>query len=77
MSRTAKVTLVASMLFCGVTVWGVHYLQNWERETMYQGVIRDDARRAEKLKKREEELRESARKQSVYESVQKVQTSSP
>jgi protein PET117 len=39
---------------------------------MYQGVVRDDARRQDKMKKREEEFRESQRKRELYERVQKV-----
>jgi protein PET117 len=39
---------------------------------MYQGVVRDDARRLEKMKQREEELRESQRKRELYERVQAV-----
>jgi protein PET117 len=30
MSRAAKATLVGSVILCGVTVWGVHYLQRKE-----------------------------------------------
>jgi protein PET117 len=39
---------------------------------MYQGVIRDDKRRAEKMKRREEELKVSAKRRELYESVQTV-----
>jgi protein PET117 len=39
---------------------------------MYQGVVRDDARRREKMQQREEELRESQRKRELYERVQTV-----
>lgn len=41
---------------------------------MYQGVIRDDARRLEKMKQREGELRESQRKRELYERVQSIRT---
>ena len=40
---------------------------------MYSGVLRDDARRAAKLREREEALKESREKQRLYESVQHVQ----
>jgi hypothetical protein len=43
-------------------------------QTMYQGVVRDDARRSEKMKQREDELRESQRKRELYERVQSVRT---
>jgi protein PET117 len=39
---------------------------------MFQGVIRDDARRLEKMRQREEEFRESSRKREMYEQVQNV-----
>jgi len=71
-THRAKIVLGISVLFCGFSVWSVHWLQNFERKTMYQGVIRDDQRRAEKMRKREEELKESAKKRVVYESVQSI-----
>jgi protein PET117 len=43
---------------------------------MYKGVLRDDARRLEKMRQREEELRESQRKRELYERVQTVPTGS-
>ena len=39
---------------------------------MYKGVLRDDERRAEKMRQREEELQESLRKRESYERVQSV-----
>ena len=39
---------------------------------MYQGVLRDDARRKEKMRQREAELEESQRKRALYEQVQHV-----
>ncbi|KAF9785189.1 hypothetical protein BJ322DRAFT_1005953 [Thelephora terrestris] len=72
MSRTAKATLVAAVTFCSVTIFTVHYMQRQERETMYQGVVRDDARRLEKHKQREGALQESLRRRELYERVQTV-----
>ena len=43
---------------------------------MYKGVLRDDARRQEKMRQREDELRESLRKRELYERVQRVSTES-
>ncbi|PAV19619.1 cytochrome c oxidase assembly [Pyrrhoderma noxium] len=62
MSRAARVTLAASFVLAAGTIFGVHYLQNAERETMFKGVLRDDERRKEKMLQREAELRESQRK---------------
>lgn len=39
---------------------------------MYQGVLRDDERRREKMKQREADLQESLRKREEYERVQPV-----
>ncbi|EJD07620.1 uncharacterized protein FOMMEDRAFT_164549 [Fomitiporia mediterranea MF3/22] len=72
MSRAARITLAVSALFAVGTIVGVHYMQQAEHETMYKGVIRDDARRQEKIRQREEELRESQRKRELYEHVQPV-----
>ncbi|KDQ19475.1 hypothetical protein BOTBODRAFT_28051 [Botryobasidium botryosum FD-172 SS1] len=74
MSRAARATLTASLVFAAVTVWGVHYIQTKEREIMYQGVVRDEARQAAKRKQREREelLAESLKKRELYESVQSV-----
>ncbi|KAI0917850.1 hypothetical protein AcW1_006873 [Taiwanofungus camphoratus] len=72
MSRVAKITLVSSLLASAVIIWGVHFLQNTERETMYKGVLRDDERRREKMRKREEELQESLQKREMYERIQSV-----
>lgn len=41
-------------------------------QTMYQGVLRDDARRLEKHRQREDALEESLRKRELYERVQTV-----
>lgn len=43
-------------------------------KTMYQGVLKDDERRKEKLKKREADLQESLRKRAEYERVQTVRS---
>ncbi|WVQ98562.1 hypothetical protein IAU59_005688 [Kwoniella sp. CBS 9459] len=48
MSRAAKVFLASSVALSGVTVWGVHYIQKMESDNMYQGVLKDEARLAEK-----------------------------
>ena len=91
MSRTAKATLAATVTFCSITIFTVHYMQRQEREvcvtfqarssysflilttqTMFQGVLCDDARRLEKHKQQEEALQESLQKRELYEKVQTV-----
>jgi len=68
----AKITLLSSVALSSFTIWFVHRQQGQERETMYQGVLRDDERRREKMRRREEDLEESRRKQEIYERVQRV-----
>ncbi|GAA6002507.1 hypothetical protein JCM10207_001155 [Rhodosporidiobolus poonsookiae] len=74
MSRTAKALFMGSVVFCGVSIWGVHMIQVRERETMYAGVIRDEARLAAKRAQRARELEfeDQARKRAYLESVQRV-----
>ncbi|WWD15710.1 hypothetical protein CI109_100132 [Kwoniella shandongensis] len=48
MSRSAKLFLASSFAIAGTTVWGVHWLQKWESDNMYQGVVKDEARVAAK-----------------------------
>ncbi|KAI0053172.1 hypothetical protein FA95DRAFT_937163 [Auriscalpium vulgare] len=74
MSRAAKATLIGSLLVSGLVVWGVHYQQQQEHERMYQGVLRDDERRREKMKQREDDYIQSQRKREIYERVQRVGT---
>ncbi|KAH9840061.1 uncharacterized protein C8Q71DRAFT_745652 [Rhodofomes roseus] len=72
MSRPAKITLVSALCASAFVIWGVHFLQIRERETMFQGVLRDDERRREKTRQRELDLQESHRKREIYERVQSV-----
>ncbi|GAA5857483.1 hypothetical protein JCM8547_009295 [Rhodosporidiobolus lusitaniae] len=74
MSKTAKAIFGAAVLFAGASIYGVHMIQVQERETMFAGVIRDEARLAAKRaqKARELEFEEQARKRAYLESVQAV-----
>ncbi|KZV96811.1 hypothetical protein EXIGLDRAFT_765046 [Exidia glandulosa HHB12029] len=72
MSRAAKATLAASVVITSLVVYGVHWLQESERQAMYMGVVRDDERRKQKQLQRQQELEESQRKRAVYEAVQPV-----
>ncbi|KAI9433433.1 hypothetical protein BJY52DRAFT_1337294 [Lactarius psammicola] len=77
MSRAAKATLVASIVVSSLTVWGVHYIQKQEHETMYKGVLRDDERRRRKMGERGEDLLRSQQKREIYERVQRVEAVVP
>ncbi|KAJ1591188.1 hypothetical protein NDA11_006897 [Ustilago hordei] len=70
MSRPAKFTLAASVLVSGLTVWGVHYMQEREREVMYRGVERDEERQAEKKRKRLLDLQINQEKEAAYQKIQ-------
>ncbi|KAF9477597.1 hypothetical protein BDN70DRAFT_810420 [Pholiota conissans] len=70
--RRAKATLAGAVLFCTLTIVAVHFQQHQERSTMYQGVLRDDERRHEKMRQRQEDLEASQRKRELYERVQAV-----
>ncbi|KAI9479185.1 hypothetical protein BX667DRAFT_495740 [Coemansia mojavensis] len=54
MSKAAKLTFAGSCAFAVGTIWFVHKAQEWERASMYQGVVRDQERKAQ----REQNLRE-------------------
>ncbi|KAF9530463.1 hypothetical protein CPB83DRAFT_892742 [Crepidotus variabilis] len=71
----AKATLAAAVVFSSFTIWAVHYQQHQERDNMYQGVLKDDERRREKMKQREEAFQTSQKKREIYESVQTVSKS--
>ncbi|KAF8916017.1 hypothetical protein CPB85DRAFT_1199847, partial [Mucidula mucida] len=73
MSLAAKATFVGACAVSAFTIWAVHHQQTQERENMYQGVIKDDARRREKMQQRQQAFDESQRKRELYESVQKVE----
>ncbi|WFD44232.1 hypothetical protein MPSI1_002898 [Malassezia psittaci] len=51
MSRAAKATLLGSIVATVSIVWGVHFLQREERNTMYKGVQRDEVRQQERLQR--------------------------
>ncbi|KAI0705159.1 hypothetical protein BC835DRAFT_558119 [Cytidiella melzeri] len=76
MSRLAKTTFLGSIVLSAGIIYGVHHMQRQEAETMYKGVLRDDERRRDKMRKREEELVESQRKRALYEAVQQVPSQS-
>ncbi|WVN88998.1 uncharacterized protein L203_104214 [Cryptococcus depauperatus CBS 7841] len=48
MSVAAKTFFAGAILISATTVWGVHYLQKWEYNNMYQGILKDEARLAAK-----------------------------
>ncbi|TRM57941.1 hypothetical protein BD626DRAFT_411335 [Schizophyllum amplum] len=71
-SRRAAITLGTVVFLSSLTVWGVHYQQESEREAMYQGVLKDDARRREKMLQRQLDFEESKKKREIYERAQSI-----
>ncbi|EPQ27421.1 uncharacterized protein PFL1_04959 [Pseudozyma flocculosa PF-1] len=76
MSRAAKATLIGSVLVSGLTVWGVHFMQTKEREVMYRGVQRDEARQAEKKRQRQLDLELNQKREEEYQKMQPTAASS-
>ena len=71
MQRREREVRVFAQIFFG---WESHFSRRWtaDRQVMHQGVLRDDARRAARLREREEALEASREKHRAYERVQKV-----
>ncbi|KAL1931255.1 hypothetical protein VTP01DRAFT_10392 [Rhizomucor pusillus] len=72
MSTRAKMTLGASIVLCCGTIYGVHYLQIYEKELMRQGLEKDDERRR-KLLQRQENMRELEEQQALHRELLKTQ----
>lgn len=49
------------------------FTQSTTLQNMYKGVLRDDERRLEKMRKREEDLQASLQKRELYEKLQPLQ----
>ncbi|KAJ1854811.1 hypothetical protein LPJ73_002424 [Coemansia sp. RSA 2703] len=48
MSKAAKLTFLGSCVFAVGTIWFVHKAQDMERASMYEGVLRDKERKAQR-----------------------------
>ncbi|KAJ2582377.1 hypothetical protein GGF44_001316 [Coemansia sp. RSA 1694] len=70
MSTAAKTTFAASCLYAVGTIWFVHRMQEQERATMYQGVVRDKERRAAQ---REQNQREYTETRALHAELTKEQ----
>ncbi|KAJ1730970.1 hypothetical protein LPJ72_004189 [Coemansia sp. Benny D160-2] len=70
MSRAAKITFACSCLFAAGTIVFVHKSQELERESMYQGVIRDQERRSQQ---REQNIREFDETRALHAELVKTQ----
>ncbi|BFZ56347.1 hypothetical protein PYCC9005_003393 [Savitreella phatthalungensis] len=44
MSRASKITLGVSLLTTSAIIFGVHYVQEADKQAMHQGVLSDEAR---------------------------------
>ncbi|KAI9032614.1 hypothetical protein CLU79DRAFT_727113 [Phycomyces nitens] len=72
MSTPAKITLGASVAFCCATVWGVHYLQTYEKELLRKGLEKEQDRRDKKEQQRINML-ELEEQRALHEALLKTQ----
>ncbi|KTW25999.1 hypothetical protein T552_03271 [Pneumocystis carinii B80] len=56
MSKAAKITFFTTATLTLCIVGGVHYIQNQEKEKLYAGVLRDEAREAIRKERQEERI---------------------
>ncbi|CAO3690169.1 unnamed protein product [Umbelopsis vinacea] len=76
MSTRAKITLAGSFVFCGFTIWGVHYLQRYEKELMRAGLVREEERQQRKLQQQANKEELDAQK-LLHEQLIKSQSVKP
>ncbi|KAF8948220.1 hypothetical protein BGZ47_006020 [Haplosporangium gracile] len=73
MSTKAKMTLGVTTLLTVATVYGVHYQQMSEKETMRLGIIKDEERVAKK-KRQDDNVFELAVQQELQRKMLEEQT---
>ncbi|KAF9293342.1 hypothetical protein BKA57DRAFT_530335 [Linnemannia elongata] len=73
MSTKAKMTLGITTLLTVATVYGVHYQQMSEKETMRLGIIKDEERVAKK-KRQDDNVLELAVQQELQRKMLEEQT---
>ncbi|KAI1306275.1 hypothetical protein EDD11_004829 [Mortierella claussenii] len=73
MSTKAKMTLGITTFCTIATVWGVHYQQMSEKETMRQGISRDEERMAKK-KRQDDNVIELAAQQELQRQMMAEQS---
>ncbi|KAG0056491.1 hypothetical protein BGZ83_004749 [Gryganskiella cystojenkinii] len=73
MSTKAKMTLAITTACTVATVWGVHYQQMFEKETMRLGILKDEERMANK-KRQDENALELAVQQELQRKMMEEQT---
>ncbi|KAG0208445.1 hypothetical protein BGX28_000583 [Mortierella sp. GBA30] len=73
MSTRAKMTLGVTTLCTIATVWGVHYQQMSEKETMRLGIAKDEERMAKK-KRQDDNVLELAVQQELQRKMLEEQT---
>ncbi|KAH8556211.1 hypothetical protein BGW37DRAFT_471516 [Umbelopsis sp. PMI_123] len=76
MSTRAKITLAGSFAFCGLTIWGVHYLQRYEKELMRAGLAREEERQQRKIQQQANKEELDAQK-ALHEHLIKSQSIKP
>ncbi|KAG0296410.1 hypothetical protein BGZ98_000978 [Dissophora globulifera] len=73
MSAKAKLTLGITTLCTAATVWGVHYQQMSEKETMRLGIAKDEERVAKK-RRQDDNVIELAAQQELQRQMMQEQS---
>ncbi|KAG0360586.1 hypothetical protein BG005_010391 [Podila minutissima] len=73
MSTKAKMTLGVTTISTIAVVWGVHYQQMSEKETMRLGIVKDEERMANK-KRQDDNVLELAVQQELQRKMLEEQT---
>ncbi|KAG0082924.1 hypothetical protein BGZ93_007084 [Podila epicladia] len=73
MSTKAKMTLGVTTICTIAVVWGVHYQQMSEKETMRLGIVKDEERMANK-KRQDDNVLELAVQQELQRKMLEEQT---
>ncbi|KAG0167285.1 hypothetical protein DFQ28_008419 [Apophysomyces sp. BC1034] len=72
MSTAAKCTLGASIVFCCATIYGVHYVQEYEKGLMEAGLDKDEERKKKFLQKNLN-MRELEEQKALHDALLKTQ----
>ncbi|KAF7727138.1 hypothetical protein EC973_007999 [Apophysomyces ossiformis] len=73
MSTAAKLTLGGSIIFCCATIYGVHYIQEYEKGLMMAGLAKDEERK-KKFMQQSLNMKELEEQQALHEALLKTQT---
>ncbi|KAG4305211.1 hypothetical protein PORY_001381 [Pneumocystis oryctolagi] len=70
MSKLSKITFFATTTVTFIIIGAVHYIQHMEKNALYEGVLRDEARQM--IRKQSEKKLTIQRPQTIYEKNQSI-----